>query len=83
MDDYAGGFQATSYLVALGHRRIAFVSGPAELGSVQERYRGYRDALAKGGLDVYLDKPAGGRQGCRPRLPAARPARPPPALPGT
>jgi DNA-binding LacI/PurR family transcriptional regulator len=33
MDDYAGGYQATSYLVALGHRRIAFVSGPAELGT--------------------------------------------------
>ena len=52
MDDYAGGYQATSYLVALGHRRIAFVSGPAELGSVQERFRGYRDALAKGGIDT-------------------------------
>jgi DNA-binding LacI/PurR family transcriptional regulator len=52
MDDYAGGYQATSYLVALGHRRIAFVSGPAELGSVQERFRGYRDALAKGGLEA-------------------------------
>jgi len=51
MDDYAGGFQATSYLVALGHRRIAFVSGPDELGSVQERFRGYCDALRKGGLD--------------------------------
>ncbi|HTW01674.1 MAG TPA: LacI family DNA-binding transcriptional regulator [Streptosporangiaceae bacterium] len=51
MDDYAGGYQATSYLVALGHRRIAFVSGPAELGSVQERYRGYTDALRKAGID--------------------------------
>jgi DNA-binding LacI/PurR family transcriptional regulator len=51
MDDYAGGYQATSYLAALGHRRIAFVSGPAELGSVQERYRGYADALTKAGLD--------------------------------
>lgn len=29
MDDYAGGYQATSYLVALGHHRIAFVSGPS------------------------------------------------------
>jgi DNA-binding LacI/PurR family transcriptional regulator len=51
MDDYAGGYQAASYLIALGHRRIAFVSGPAELGSVAERRRGYRDALAKGGID--------------------------------
>jgi DNA-binding LacI/PurR family transcriptional regulator len=52
MDDYAGGYQATSYLVALGHRRIAFVSGPAELGSVQERYRGYCDALRKSGIEA-------------------------------
>jgi len=52
MDDYAGGYQATSYLVALGHRRIAFVSGPAELGSVQERYRGYCDALRVASIDA-------------------------------
>jgi DNA-binding LacI/PurR family transcriptional regulator len=52
MDDYAGGYQATSYLAALGHRRIAFVSGPAELGSVQERFRGYLDALRKAGLET-------------------------------
>jgi DNA-binding LacI/PurR family transcriptional regulator len=51
MDDYAGGYQAASYLVALGHRHIAFVSGPAELASVQERRRGYEDALRKAGLD--------------------------------
>jgi DNA-binding LacI/PurR family transcriptional regulator len=51
MDDYAGGYQATSYLVALGHRHIAFVSGPAELASVQERQRGYEDALRLGGID--------------------------------
>src|SRR5262252_1331362 len=51
MDDYAGGYQAASYLVALGHRRIAFVSGPAELGSVTERRRGYCDALVKAGID--------------------------------
>ena len=51
MDDYAGGYQAASYLVALGHRRIAFVSGPAELASVQERRRGYEEALRKGGID--------------------------------
>jgi DNA-binding LacI/PurR family transcriptional regulator len=51
MDDYAGGYQAGSYLAALGHRRIAFISGPAELASVQERRRGYEDALRKGGID--------------------------------
>jgi DNA-binding LacI/PurR family transcriptional regulator len=52
MDDYAGGYQATSHLVSLGHRRIAFVGGPSELGSVKERYRGYQDALAKAGIEA-------------------------------
>jgi DNA-binding LacI/PurR family transcriptional regulator len=47
MDDYAGGFQATSHLVQLGHKRIAFVGGPSELRSVQERHKGYVDALHK------------------------------------
>jgi DNA-binding LacI/PurR family transcriptional regulator len=51
MDDYAGGYQATSHLIQLGHQRIAFVGGPSELRSVQERHRGYIDALRKAGVD--------------------------------
>jgi DNA-binding LacI/PurR family transcriptional regulator len=51
MDDYAGGYQATSHLIQLGHQRIAFVGGPPELRSVQERHRGYVDALRKGRLE--------------------------------
>src|SRR5260370_21905690 len=39
MDDYAGGYQATSYLVAPGHRTIALVSGPAPPGPVTRRVR--------------------------------------------
>lgn len=52
MDNYAGAYQATSHLLMLGHTRIAFVSGPRGLVSVQERWRGYRDALAKVGIDA-------------------------------
>lgn len=51
MDDYAGGYQATSHLIQLGHQRIAFVGGPSELRSVQERHRGYVDALHKAQLE--------------------------------
>jgi DNA-binding LacI/PurR family transcriptional regulator len=50
VDNYAGGYQATNYLIRLGHRRIAYVSGPSELVTVQERRRGYADALARAGL---------------------------------
>jgi LacI family transcriptional regulator len=52
VDDYAGAYQAVAYLTNLGHQRIALVTGPSELNSVQERTRGYRDALAKAGIDA-------------------------------
>lgn len=51
VDDYSGAYQATTYLTTLGHTRIALVTGPAELHSVRERTRGYRDALLRCGLD--------------------------------
>jgi DNA-binding LacI/PurR family transcriptional regulator len=49
--DYSGGTaQAVAHLVALGHRRIALLPGPADLISVRLRVRGYRQALAQHGL---------------------------------
>lgn len=52
VDDYAGAYQAVAYLGSLGHERIAFVGGPAWLHSVQERMRGWRDALRRSGADA-------------------------------
>lgn len=52
VDDYAGAYQAVTYLTNLGHERVALVTGPSELRSVQERTRGYRDAMAKAGLST-------------------------------
>lgn len=51
-DDYSGAYQAVSYLTSLGHRRIALATGPADLHSVRERRRGYRDVLERAGIDV-------------------------------
>lgn len=49
-DNYHGAFQATTYLVQQGHRRIAFLSRP-ELDTAHEaRSRGYRDALLAAGI---------------------------------
>lgn len=45
-----GGFMATEHLIKKGRRRIAFISGPAELSSVQERRQGYAEALEQYGL---------------------------------
>ncbi|MDR5700882.1 LacI family DNA-binding transcriptional regulator [Agromyces aerolatus] len=51
VDDYAGAFQATTYLCAQGHRDIAFVGGPASLRSTQERKRAFEDALRRFDVD--------------------------------
>lgn len=50
--DYQGGFDATKYLLQLGHQRIALITGPASQESAVARLHGYRDALAQAGLPV-------------------------------
>ncbi|MGH1553792.1 hypothetical protein ACRAWF_22940 [Streptomyces sp. L7] len=37
VDDYAGAYQATGYLLSLGHRGVALLTGPPLLRSVRER----------------------------------------------
>ncbi|MCX4722527.1 LacI family DNA-binding transcriptional regulator [Streptomyces sp. NPDC090052] len=55
VDNYSGAYQATSYLVQLGHRRIMHIAGPQELSTTRDRLRGYRDAMDHAGLDVDED----------------------------
>lgn len=51
IDDRLGGQLATQYLIAQGHRNIAFVSGSvSEQGVTQKRFLGYMDALNEAGL---------------------------------
>src|SRR5215212_2802694 len=52
VDNRAGGRLATEHLLALGHTRIAHVTGAGELGISDERLAGYRDALTGAGLPV-------------------------------
>lgn len=42
-----GGFDATRYLIEIGHRRIGFIGGGEDSFQSQDRYRGYRRALAQ------------------------------------
>ena len=42
--DWAGARDATEHLLALGHRRIAMVTGPIDEGCHQDRLDGYRTA---------------------------------------
>lgn len=43
---------ATEHLTGLGHRRIAFVGGTADLSTGAARQRGYREGLAAAGVPV-------------------------------
>ncbi len=51
-DNFAGAFQATNYLISMGHRRIAHVGGPIDLISAQKRQQGYEAALRSNGIDL-------------------------------
>lgn len=45
IDNYTGACGMTAHLVALGHRQIAFITGPERNADAAERLRGYRTAL--------------------------------------
>ena len=50
--NYQGALEAMAYLLGLGHRRIGYISGRAELESSSRRLKGYREALEKAGIEV-------------------------------
>lgn len=45
-----GAIEAVTYLVALGHRRIGFITGNQEMGCSRDRLAGYQEALLAAGL---------------------------------
>ncbi|MEU6643357.1 LacI family DNA-binding transcriptional regulator [Saccharomonospora sp. NPDC046836] len=49
-DNRRGAERATEYLVGVGHRRIAYLGHKTNRVTATERFRGYLDALARGGL---------------------------------
>ncbi|TDC19671.1 LacI family transcriptional regulator [Streptomyces sp. 8K308] len=49
--DREGAVLATRHLLELGHRRVAFVGGPASVDSGRERFAGFVQALAERGLE--------------------------------
>lgn len=51
-DQEAGALAATRHLLALGHRRILHLGGPAEFTMTTARQAGYRRALAEHGRDA-------------------------------
>ncbi|MES2460370.1 MAG: GntR family transcriptional regulator [Armatimonadota bacterium] len=49
-DDFAGGRAITEHLIALGHRRIGFLTDEVFAQTVQQRWRGYVQALENAGI---------------------------------
>lgn len=49
-DEFEGARAATRHLIALGHRRIAFIGGDVSHPDAGERERGYRAALDEAGI---------------------------------
>lgn len=45
--NWQGAYDATQYLISLGHRRIAHIAGLESMSSAQQRLAGYRAALAE------------------------------------
>jgi LacI family transcriptional regulator len=53
--NWAGGRTATEHLLALGHRRIAWIGGPDTSAAARERFHGYRAALDSAGVELDPD----------------------------
>lgn len=50
VDSTEGAYRAVEHLLRLGHRRIAFIGGPPEVMTAQERKEGYLAALRQFGI---------------------------------
>ena len=50
--NWQGAYDATQYLIELGHCRIGFVTGFIEVASAQDRLAGYQTAIRDNGLFV-------------------------------
>ncbi len=50
IDNEYGARLATQHLIELGHRHIAFITGPANHTDADERLSGYKKALAEAGI---------------------------------
>jgi len=54
-DNFNGAYQATEYLIQLGHRRFAVILGPSNYVDSRQRWEGSRKALEEHGIQIDPD----------------------------
>ena len=54
-DGYGGGYELTSYLCELGHRKIGYIGTVKATSSIFDRYMGYMKAMIDNSLEVRSD----------------------------
>lgn len=54
VDHVQGGYDATNYLLKMGHKKIGCITGPSELEDSVERLKGYKKALNEN--DILFEK---------------------------
>ncbi|HEY2328879.1 MAG TPA: LacI family DNA-binding transcriptional regulator [Verrucomicrobiae bacterium] len=52
IEELIASYNATKYLIGLGHKKIAYLTGPPAAPWAHERFEGYRRALREAGIDV-------------------------------
>jgi LacI family transcriptional regulator len=52
IEEQMASYTATQHLIRLGHKRIAYLTGPQVAPWAHERFEGYRRALREAGLEV-------------------------------
>ncbi len=59
VDNYAGAKLGTQHLIQHGYRRIACLTGEPHLYTIQQRLRGYREAMESAGLKPWISTAVG------------------------
>ncbi len=52
IEELTASYNMTKHLLGLGHRKIAYLTGPSDAPWAHERFEGYRRALREAGLEV-------------------------------
>lgn len=61
-----GAFEATNYLLRIGHRRVAVITGPRHLSNAQNRLKGFKRALREQNIVIgpeYIQEASFEKQG--------------------